>query len=86
MMYIVKYSGGEWGDYYQVNIFVTADKELAERYVEKFNSILKKWKDYFSQFKDEYGFSIKDEYLEHSDRYYAITKINKCYYDEIEFR
>lgn len=85
MMYIVKYSAGEWDDYYQVNIFVTADKELAEKYVEKFNSILKKWKDYFSQFVDEYGL-FKEEYEEMYDRYYVITKVDICYYNEIEFR
>ena len=85
MMYIVKYSGGEYDDCYQVNIFVTADKELAEQYVDKFNNILKKWKDYFSQFLDENGF-FKKEHIEMYDRFYAITKVDICYYNEIETR
>lgn len=85
MMYIVKYSTGSWDDYYQINIFVTTDKEMAEKYVEKFNNILKKWKEYYSQFKDEYG-GIKDEYLKMSDRFYSLMEINKCSFKEIEIR
>jgi Fe-S oxidoreductase len=85
IMYIVKYSGGEWDDYYTSDIFVTSNKEVAEKYVEKFNNILKKWKEYYSQFAGDYG-SIKEEYIEMYDRFYSLKGINKCYFKEIEIR
>lgn len=53
-IYLVKYRGGDFDSSYNVTIFATFDENKAVKYIEKFNHILKKWKQYYSQF-EEYG-------------------------------
>lgn len=43
-IYIIKYHGGDYEDYYEKIIFATTDKTKAISYVRRFNKILKKWK------------------------------------------
>lgn len=86
---LVKYCGGDYEDYYTSVVFATANKKTAKNYVTKFNRILKKWKDYYSQFEqDENGFGwLKSEYAKsHFNRWYSLRNIDKCYYEEIEIR
>jgi len=89
-IYVVKYCGGSYDDYYNVIIFATAKKSIATKYVTKFNRILKNWKEYYKQFEEdsELGFGwIKKEYVEsHFNRWYNLQNITKCYYEEIQVR
>lgn len=88
--YAVQYQGGEIDDYFNIIIFVTNSKDKAKKYVEKFNSSLEKWKEYYSQYEEEreLGYRwIKDKYLyKYFDRWYKINNINECYFKEIELR
>ena len=43
-IYAVYCSIGSYDDYFKWVEFVTKDKEIAERWVEKYNRVLKKWK------------------------------------------
>jgi hypothetical protein len=89
-MYLVYYTKGSYDDYTQINLFVTAKKPTATKYVTKFNRILKRWKKHYEQYQDKrLGINwIRDEYVDlgHFDRWYTITGINGCYYHEIEMR
>lgn len=89
-MYIVKYCGGSYDDFYDHTIFVTDNKKTATNYVKKFNSILKKWKDYYNQYTSTEEFAIdwiKDEYSDkYFDRWYSLRAVTKCYYEKVEKR
>lgn len=85
-IYLVNMSGGNPDDCFDYTLFATTDKDLAERYVEKFNRILAKAKDYKKKFEDNNEW-IKHEYFEqYYDRWSRITYANICYYTEIEIR
>lgn len=88
-MYIVRYCGGGYDDWYETNVFVTDKKAKATKYVTKFNKLLKKWKEHYKHYEDkEFGMDwIKDEYVQqHFDRWNSLRNINKCYWNEIELR
>ena len=88
-MYIVRYCGGSYDDWYEANVFVTDKKTTATKYVTKFNKTLKKWKKHYNQFESkELGMNwIKEEYVEqHFNRWNSLQDINNCYWSEIEFR
>ena len=88
-MYLVRYCGGSYEDYYSAVIFATSKKSTATKYVSKFNRILKKWKKHYSQFEcDEMGFKwIKEEHIEqHFNRWNSLRDVTRCYYEEIEVR
>jgi hypothetical protein len=86
-MYIVKFSSGSYDDYSIFCVFVTEKKSIATKYVTKFNKILKKWKNYYSQFENDDRDWIKEEYVnQHFKRWHALREINECYWEEIEVR
>lgn len=90
-MYIVKYSTGSYDDYGVTDIFITDKKSIATKYVTKFNSILKKWNNYYKQFEETpYEGScgwIKDEFSEqYFWRWHRLKETNKCWWEEIEVR
>jgi hypothetical protein len=88
-MYIVRYCGGSYDDWYEDNMFVTDKKATATKYVTKFNKILKKWKEHYKQYEGkEFGMDwIKKEYVEqHFNRWNSLRDITKCYWNEIELR
>jgi hypothetical protein len=88
-IYLVRYCGGNYEDYYSEVIFATTKKTTATKYVTKFNRILKKWKDYYSQFEhNDMGFNwIKEEYVEqHFQRWNCLRYITNCYYEEVNVR
>jgi len=88
-IYIIKYCGGSYEDYYTKDIFITDNKSNATKYVTKFNKLLKKWNKYYEQFEeDKCGMKwIKDEYVEqHFNRWNSLKNINNCYWQEIEVR
>ena len=89
-IYLVRYSGGSWDDYYSEVIFATSKKTKATKYVTKFNKMLKKWKEYYKQFEEtKFGViqCVKDEYVEtHFHRWDKLKNIDKCYYEKIPIR
>jgi hypothetical protein len=85
-MYLVKYHGGDIDDSYSTAIFVTVSKYTADKYAEKFNAILKKYKDHYKKYEDEQGWA-KEEYVqEYSERWWQLQNITACYVEEIELR
>lgn len=86
-MYAVKMSTGKLEDYYSWIQFVTANKDYADKYVEKFNAMLIKWNQYFNQFKDQFGW-IDQKYYDTwiHDRYTQIKEFNRALVDEVEVR
>lgn len=87
-MYLVQYSVGDW-DSYTVNVFVTADEEIAKDYVEKFRAKLKKWKNYYEKIFGVDGYWIYSESIlenKHYKRFCQIMEINNAYYLKIELR
>lgn len=88
-IYLVRYYGGSYDDYFNSIVFATEDEKTATEYVEKFNTILKKWQDYYSQFEEEQsqGFIwIKQEYAKYSRRWHQLNQITECYYEKIPIR
>lgn len=88
-VYIVFYYGGSYEDFYKSIIFATTKKSIAIKYVTKFNRILKKWKNYYSQFETKKcGITwIENKYTEkYYNRWYSLQNITKCYYEEIPIR
>ena len=88
-MYIVKYCGGSYEDYYEKIVFVTDKKSTATKYVTKFNKTLKKWKDYYSQYEEKSQFGvtwIKDSFNNKFNRWYSLGNISRAYWEEVEVR
>jgi hypothetical protein len=88
-MYIIKYSGGSYDDFYTTDIFVTTNKSKATRYATKFNRILKTWKDHYKKYEEKkHGFGwIKDEFVEKKyDRWSSLNNVNRCFVDKIQQR
>ena len=83
-MFLVYYTYGGFDDFTRISIFVTEDEELAKRYVEKFNRILKYWKDYWNTIVNEDNWLDNDEY--DFRRWYKITETNEAQYKNIEVR
>jgi hypothetical protein len=85
-IYIVKYSSDSYEDYTETEIFATFDKEKAEKYIKKFNSLLDKWKKYFFKRFGENTFYMNENNYYIFDRYMTITDINRCFLTEIKIR
>lgn len=88
-IYLVRYYGGSYEDSYDAVIFATTSESKAKKYSQRFNRILKKWKEYYSQFEEvKYGsiLCIKDEYIDKFDRWNKLCRVSRCYYQEIELR
>lgn len=83
-MFIVKYSYGDWDDFSRINIFITDSEKTAKEYVERFNSILNKWKAYWKQFENPDGWYEDDS--EKFQRWLTITNTHEAYYDKIQIR
>jgi hypothetical protein len=89
-MYIVKYYGGSYEDSYTRIVFVTDKKATATKYITRFNKILKKWKEHYSQYEERsiLGFKwIKEQYKEkYFNRWYSLGNITKAFWEEVEIR
>jgi hypothetical protein len=85
-MYLVYYSQGVWDDHVDINIFVTHDEIKAQAYVNKFNTMLNKWKAYYKETVD----TENAWKLAHIDakvnRAYQIMEVNRAYIETIEIR
>ena len=85
-MYLVKYSTGSYDDFYQIEIFVTHDTIKAEKYIEKFNTILNNWKDFIKKYEND-GHRDETKFVdEFSNRYWDIKETNHAFIEEIEVR
>jgi hypothetical protein len=89
-LYIARYSTGSHNDYTKIDVFVTEDKELVEKWVEKFNTKLEHWKEYFKRFGNAYyNHTVIDEiYFDrvNNDTFYRVMGCNGAFYSEIECR
>lgn len=82
--YLVTYSIGSHGDYYDHNIFVTKDFDVAKNYVEKFNRILNKWITYYDQFEDNIWDDNIEQYIQ--NRYCQLYEINQATFLKIPYK
>jgi hypothetical protein len=78
--YLVYYDWGSYGDYSQVELFVTKDYEYAQNYIDKFNAMLDKWSQYYNKLWDE-DFSERI-----GDRFYKLQEINKAQITKVELK
>jgi len=85
-MYLVTYSLGSYEDYHEHDIFVTKSEEKAQKYIEKFNRILEKWKDYYNKAYREIRVISNKKEERISDRYFQLHDITGAYYEPIEVR
>ena len=89
-IYIVKYYGGSYEDYYETIIFATTKKSKAYKYRARFNRILKKWKKYYSQYETRNiaGISwIGEQFVNKCyTRWRSLSRISQCNVQEIELR
>jgi len=83
-MYLVYYSYGSFEDFGLCNIFITESEELADAYLAKFNTKLKKWRAYILSQKTSRDKNAKERI--YNDKYYHILEINGCYIHEIDRR
>ena len=88
-MYIVNYTSGSWDDFHRGNLFVTEDKELAEAYVEKANTLLEKIKEYYREIDEKLEDDedpMRDIYIRQWAKYHTLGEVNAVAYEEIELR
>lgn len=86
---IIKYCYGCSECEEHIIIFATTKKTKAIKYSQKYNKIVKKWREYYKQFEsDKFGIPwIRDEYVkQHYHRWNQLRSIGKCYWKEIEIR
>ncbi len=89
-IFIVSYGRGDYDDYRRVDIFATSNKEYAEKYIEKFNSLLLKADEHYSKMikgADDYNsdrFSDKDGIF--YDKYHEVKETFEAFLREIEIR
>lgn len=79
-IYIVSGSEGIYDEYFEYSIFATFDKEKAEKYVEKYNRILDKARDFYTP--------VNDIEMNHHqfDRYLLVEDTNHATIEELEVR
>lgn len=81
-MFLVYYL--DWTDSWNpeyINLFVTADEELAKKYVDKFNTKIEKLIEYYRQLNETYGSDDdSDEAYAVYNKFAAWEKVGTCYY------
>ena len=83
-IYLISYTRGYYEDHAEYNIFATDDLETALKYCAKFNTMLKKWKDYFNEvvWLDVENYDEKKFY----DRACQIDEVHRCKMEQIRMR
>lgn len=84
-MYIVAYSDGSYEEWREYLVFVTQDKDKAEKYIERANNILEKWRSFYLQ-KSVEEQEQDYEKLVFTERSCKLQDINCFYIMEIESR
>ena len=82
--YLVLYKKREWSEACPSPLFITLNQEVAINYVNKFNRILKAWREHIKKYEHKEDF--QDNYLDYVNRYYNIKELGYSYYLEIELR
>jgi serine/threonine protein kinase HipA of HipAB toxin-antitoxin module len=87
--YLVCYGEGGWGNYKHINVFVTSNKEVADSYVKKFNTLLSKLEDFYfdivdSFYEKEIEFGEKEICLE--EKSHRVRDVSEAFIKEIEVR
>ncbi len=86
-IYVVKYY--RYSTDNMVTIFATTERSKATKYCTRFNSILKKWKEYYKQYEDNrLGITwLKEEHVNiNFSRWYELRHIGPCSWQEIPVR
>lgn len=82
--YLVQYTWGSHGDYSKIELFVTKDFDIAQKYIDKFNAMLNKWTEYYDQFKDKLWYDDVDGHK--IERWNQLYEINKAYITKIQYK
>lgn len=87
-VYLVYYSTGNVHYNTQHEIFVTKDFGSAQRYADRFNSILNKWKTIYSEYThiDHGVVTLKKEFKTKDKRWNALNETLWCKIKTLEFR
>jgi len=84
-MVLVSYSRGSYEDYREIHLFVTDDKEKAEKYIQKANAILEKWSLFYEEKSTDEANGDYEQYT-FTPRYVQLDEINGFFTKEIESR
>jgi hypothetical protein len=82
-IFIVTYSSDSYEDWREYLVFATQDRGKAEKYIEKANGIIERWRPFFR----EKVLSESDfEYSTFVTRHNQLEEINCFYIQEVELR
>ncbi len=82
-IYLVSHSEYQYEDFQEEFIFATTDKQIAYSYMERYNAMLKKWRDYYKQFEVNREISHLDiKYY----RWATLKYLNGCEVTETNMR
>ena len=89
-MYLVKLSQGSYDDYFEKDVFITLDEQLAIDYCNKGNNLLPKIKEFFEEIYEatdelEEGKEL-NRYRKLWFKYHNLADINEFFYRIIEIR
>lgn len=84
--YLICYGKGTYEDYRVHEKFITDDLELAVKWVDKYNRILKSFTEHYNAISDIYSEEDTDYGRHLTDRYYQIDEYGKAFYKIIEKR
>jgi len=82
IVYLVKYSKGSYDDYFETNIFVTADKKKAKAYIKKANKLLGRTKKWLRNYEKQHVY-MPSWFV---DRWLQISGINKFFIEKVQIR
>lgn len=88
-IYVVKYTTGSIYEKFFITVFASTNKRKAEKWVERFNTKLKYWQDYYSRFSDHNNREMLDfKYIGDSrtHRFWQIMECDEAFIGEIEKR
>ena len=87
-IYLVSHSEQNYEDYEEEFIFATTDKQVAYSYADRYNALLKKWRDYYKQFEVKQGACHSG--ISHLDikyyRWITLKNLNGCKVTKVNMR
>lgn len=87
-IYLAGYSYAEFYDEQDeyIYVFVSEDKEKVERWVEKFNTILHRWRAYYEERTDRLDWGLRKNAETLHSRLNRTRQTGEAFIDEIELR
>lgn len=86
-IYLVSFRTGSFDDTVFISIFATFEKEVAQKYKEKFNRIVLEAKKHYLTNKGELKKKYHNTFIEDAYwNYYDVYSDPHCYYEKIEIR